>query len=545
MRSPAAAIAWQFRQAHRVGFIGLVTYVLVLAATKLVVLTIGQPVRLDSPQSFAFVVVIPFTAAFTYFLAVFSYGMAGDLAARRSMYPARMLTLPVTTAALTAWPMLYGSSAMALLWVATKYFALWPTDMDVPVVWPAVLAAVLLAWTQTLTWMPYGLPGLRVIVAVLWLAAIDAAALLALHYRAHELEMVAILAPQFALAYLAARVAVARARRGHVPDWRGAFAWLARVGRPTAIGRGNFSAPVGAQTWFEWRRCGTSLPVWVAILLPFELSLLLLAGSVPVLVFTILLGVLLTPPIMAAFAAATVRTSNPRAGDSYGVTPFIATRPLTSAELVAAKLTASMWSTAAAWLLVLIAIPLALTLSGTAPVVMSQARWLVGAVGTSRAIVLVLLALSGLIVSTWKRLVQSLYVGLTGRVWLIKGSVFVILSLLFLIGPLIQLLVEHEALRASLWEALPGILAVLACVKLAAAGWIATRLHRRRLLSDRVLLAGAAAWCVVVLALFGVLAWFVDTPFLPRYVLVLLAILAIPLTRLSAAPLALAWNRHR
>jgi len=48
-----------------------------------------------------------------------------------------------------------------------------------------------------------------------------------------------------------------------------------------------------------------------------------------------------------------------------------------------------------------------------------------------------------------------------------------------------------------------------------------------------------------VLALYGLLVWLVSTPFFPRYLLALVAILAIPLARLSAAPLALAWNRHR
>ena len=48
-----------------------------------------------------------------------------------------------------------------------------------------------------------------------------------------------------------------------------------------------------------------------------------------------------------------------------------------------------------------------------------------------------------------------------------------------------------------------------------------------------------------MLALYGLLVWLVDTPLIPRYFLALVAILAIPLARLSAAPLALAWNRHR
>jgi membrane associated rhomboid family serine protease len=78
-----------------------------------------------------------------------------------------------------------------------------------------------------------------------------------------------------------------------------------------------------------------------------------------------------------------------------------------------------------------------------------------------------------------------------------------------------------------------------------AATWVAARLWRSRVVSDRTLVAGAAGWCGAVLALYGVLAWFLSTPFFPRYVLMLLAILFVPLARLSAAPLALAWNRHR
>ena len=38
--------------------------------------------NLDDAQGFAIVVVVPLTATFVYFLAMFSYGLAGDLAAR-------------------------------------------------------------------------------------------------------------------------------------------------------------------------------------------------------------------------------------------------------------------------------------------------------------------------------------------------------------------------------------------------------------------------------------------------------------------------------
>ena len=85
--------------------------------------------------------------------------------------------------------------------------------------------------------------------------------------------MLAILAPQLPLAYLAARFAVARARRGDVPDWRGMFGSAARtIADVFPRRRDPFRSPARAQTWFEWRQHGRSLPAWVAILLPFELA---------------------------------------------------------------------------------------------------------------------------------------------------------------------------------------------------------------------------------------------------------------------------------
>jgi hypothetical protein len=544
MRSQAAAVAWEFRQRHRLGLIGVAVYLMVLATIKLLVVTGGAPIHLDSPESFAFVVMMPLTTTFTYFLAVFSFGLDGDLAARQSMYPARRFTQPVTTAGLAWWPMFYGTVAMILLWLATRLFALWPSSIEVPIIWPALLAASLLAWTQALTWMPYPLPGFRIIVTVFWLGTIDAIAILALQFKAHEPLMIGILAPQIPLAYLFARFAVGRARRGDVSDWRGVFASLTQIKRILSRRSEHFRSPASAQAWFEWRLHGRSLPAWVGILLPFELLLLWAARDSTSLVFTILIGVLLTPPLMASFGAATVSKSSANTGDAYGVTPFIATRPLTDAELIAAKLKMALRSTLSAWLLLLLAVPIALELSGTLAVVLDRWGRLSDVVGMPRAVVVLLLILLCCIASTWKQLVQSLYIGLSGRASLVQGSVFLVLGFFFLFGPFAEWLMEGGRL-GELWSALPLIFAILVSLKMIAAVWIILRLYHGGLLSDRTLVIGAACWSLAVFALYGVLVWLLDTPHIPHYLLMLLAILAIPLARLSAAPLALAWNRHR
>jgi hypothetical protein len=545
MRSPALAIAWEFRQRHRWGLVAIAGYLLVVATIKLLILEPGQIVKLEDPRSFAAVVVVPLSATVTYFLAVFSFGLDGDIAARRSIYPARLFTLPVTNAALAGWPMLYGTAAVAILWMATRLLAVWPSEFDIPVIWPALMAASLLAWTQALVWMPYGLPGLRVIVAMLWLATIEAMVLVALEFTISEPVVVAFLAPQILLAYLTARFAVARARRGDVPDWRGTFARLGQIADVLSRRRRNFHSPASAQTWFEWRRYGRSLPAMVLLLLPFELALLAAVGDTPALVFLMLFIVLFTPPFMAAFAAATVSRSNVGVGDSYSVTPFIATRPLSDAALISAKLKATIWSTLAAWTLLVLALTLTLTLSDIWPMLIERARRLSEVIGRPRVVAVVLLLISGLIVATWKQLVQSLYIGLSGREWLIRANAFLLIVFLVAAGPIVDWITDNSDVQGALWDAIPLILAILVGVKMSAASLVALRLYRSRLLSDRALVTAAAGWLVAVLALYGLFVWLLSTPLFPRYVLALLAILPIPLARLSAAPLALAWNRHR
>src|SRR5438552_14012722 len=137
MRSPAAAVAWEFRQRHRLGLIALIAYLAVVATIKLGVVAHALPINLESPESFAFVVMMPLVATFTYSLAVFTFGLDGDLAARQSMYPARLFTLPVPTAARREWPMLYGTASMVVPWLATSMFALWPSGIPVPSIGPA------------------------------------------------------------------------------------------------------------------------------------------------------------------------------------------------------------------------------------------------------------------------------------------------------------------------------------------------------------------------------------------------------------------------
>ncbi|HMF11334.1 MAG TPA: hypothetical protein VKE94_03485, partial [Gemmataceae bacterium] len=446
MRSYAAALAWEFWRRHRWGLAILVIYLAALLVFAAVMGTTDpSPARMALLASVVGTAAIPLVAAYMLVLVVFSFGSQADLASRESIYPARMLTLPVRTAALTFWPMFYGTVAAASLWLIVARFVFWPCGMELPLVWPALLAASFLAWTQVVMWMPYPLPLLRAFAAVVLLGVLLVTPQLAIQLAVPDGVIAAVLAPSLPLAYVAACVAVGRARRGDVPDWRWLLALPRRIAESRTRRKADFTSPARAQVWFEWRRHGRSLPFIVGILLPFALLLLFIADSdMPDVVLNTLAGVCFLPPFMAGFAATTVSKANPYVRDYYGVPPFTGTRPLTSAGLVAAKLEMAAWSTLAAWLLVLIATPLALTLSGQWPVITNAVQsWLAVESPLRVAVITVLIGL-GLVAFTWKQLVQNLYVGLTGREWFVKLTVFVGLAILALVLPIGKWVYDHE-----------------------------------------------------------------------------------------------------
>jgi len=541
MRSPAAAFRWEFGTRHQWVLIALALYLVALGMIKPLVLGPGVKVRFG--DGFVGFGLVPFSFAFMYFIAVFSFGLNGDLAGRASIFPSRLFTLPVPTAELARWPMVYGGAAMMLLWFGTAILARWTIGLELPLVWPALLGAVVMAWTQALTWMPYGLRGIRVVAATAILISIDATVITAIELKLSETILIAFLAPQLPLAYAIACYAVARARRGIVPDW--SIFSRARAIRAGGIGA-VFSSPARAQFWFEWRRHGRSLPALVALVLPFELLLFFVGGyGSKSFVYWVTIMILATPMVLAAFAATTISKANPFAREAYGVSPFLATRPLTSAALIAAKLKMAWWSTALTWALLVIVAPIGIAWSGADAVLIELLRWTADAVGVARFVVLITLIVGVLVMLTWVMLVQSLYLGLTGRVWIIKTSGFVVLVVFSLLGPAFQWFINNDAAERWLWDNWPIPVGVLVALKAAAGVWVATRLHRKRLVTDQRLLLLTAGWLAIVAVLYGTFVWWIDTPLLPRYAFAMIATLLVPFARLAAAPLALSWNRHQ
>ncbi len=542
MRTPAAAIAWEFRQRHRWGLIALLATIFTLGGIKIVVLT--NEVHLEMRDAtFALLVPVPLAATSLYLLAVFTFGISGDLAARESMYPPRMLTLPVSTAALAGWPMLYGCVSISLLWFAMRISGIFPPGLDVPKYWPALFASSLLAWTQALTWMPYPLRGMRILISIGLLISIDIVVFTALEYKARESTMVLLLAPFVPLAYVAALSAVSRARRGDVPDWSVAERFAPAFTRSGA--RRDFRSAARAQLWFEWRQYGRTLPLMVAIVLPFGLSLLFPFHETPAVVIEIVVAALFMPPFMAIFVAASAGKSSSNASESYGITPFIATRPVEDRGLVVAKWQAALLSTLAAWFIVAVAVPVALMWSDATEPIIKIAHNMDDALGRPRAIILGLLILVGLVGSTWKQLVQGLYIAMSGRDWAVKGIAFATLALVTTGFLALGWILDSRYRIVVAWSAIPWLMMALVAVKLLLAMQVMQRGAERGLFTRTQLVFAAIVWDLCVLVVYGVLALILPEILIRRYFLLLVAMLIVPFVRLAAAPLAVARNRHR
>ena len=534
----ARAFLWEFRRRHQLGLVVLTVYLLTFLVLQATVLSPDYNVRLNPPNGFAFFVILPGVSMWFYMVGAFTYGLSGDLAARESIYPRRMLTLPVTTDALVGWPMLIGCVSAAALWIVMALFMRAAgAEYPLPLAWPAVLSGLYIAWMQALTWMPYGIPGVRVLVAVFWLFVVDAIVITAFDKQVPDALMLAILLPQLPIAYAVARVAVSRARRGVVPDWT----WIWRTPE-TLVGdafrrRRSFRSAASAQFWFEWRRSGRALPAMVAIVVPLVMAILFIPGNntrTPGIVVPFF--ALLMPPVLAFFSATAFGTPS----------SFTATRPLNDAALIAAKLKSTLVSTALAWLIALTAIAVAEVWSGASVAVTTSFEPVVEAFGSGRPFIAGgIFFVAILMLSTWRQLVQNLCISLTGNPWLIKSTVLIGLLIMTALGPGLQWFFRDRDIQSKFWNALPLIAIVLVSLKFAAGAVIFSKLHARRVFDDRGLILRSVAWLSGVVVIYAILALSLTDVMTPPYLKATVAILMMPLARLGAAPLALAWSRHR
>jgi hypothetical protein len=484
-----------------------------------------------------------------YVIGVFAYGFEGRLESAESGFPARLFVLPVRTWVLVAGPMLQGMAAAVLLWLAWDRLVLRPSGVETPMWWAALLAAVV-AVSQALVWVPFGVPWLRLPVAVAVLVVLVRIQLVltlaGVTFADPDSE--GRLLTGFALAlipaaFLAAWAGVARARHGDTSDWSRVIQRL-RVPRTAAYReRPPFASAFRSQVWYEWRSRGRGFVIAVAGTVAVILALAALTRwqvGWHLADNAIFLSV---PFVIASFWGF-------HAGESGGsirspqLTAFAATRPMGAAAMVGAKFRAAGLASLAAWGLVL-AVTLAWASWGDG---WDELRrlWerLVAQFGEERAAGFCTAHAVGFVLLTWRMLVVPLWSGLTGRAWVGMAQAGLVMLIVFQ-GLYEMALWQDENHRERLLDVLRWGAVVLLAAKLAVAGLALWELHRRGELTGRAAAWVMLGWVALVAALFGLLAWVIPSDMIRPGWLAVAVALMVPLARLTVAPLALAWNRHR
>jgi hypothetical protein len=555
MLAPALALPLQLWTRHRLGLAAALACWLLSAAVA--ALLASNPAGRQFLGMVAGTAALPLTLFYVF--AVFAYGLDGaPIEGRQSGFPARQFTLPVRTAALVGWPMLCGTAAAAATWLAWDGLVFRPAGVELPLAWPAVLLAAVLAWLQAILWSPFGLPLVRLLAAVLVPTALVLVASAGVTLGVPEPLVTLVLAALVPPAYLAAWAGVARARRGDVPDWAPQARRPATVSPTTGPGPA-FASPARAQLWYEWRLHGLLFPFlllclflpltgWNALLAPVADDVVA-AGLFPFLArfthetrvtFLVFHQLLVLPPFLAGVLSSGLGSLGPK----FQASPFFLTRPLTAGALVNAKLRAATRSTLVAAGVTLLTALAWVWLTGTRPEVAGWWGQVVGLFGPGRALAIVVLAAAGLTGLTWLQLCGGMVLGMAGRVWahavLVLGIALIVTATL-----LGEWLRHHPESLETFLAALPWPLGLAFALKLLLAGWAARVALRRRLWDARPMAWVVGVWLVTAGCLLLLAAWLVPAGGVPAAAAPLGIVLALPLGGILAAPLALEWNRHR
>jgi hypothetical protein len=556
MQMPARTMVWMLWRRHRWGFLAIGGWLLAVLALRLVVPP-GQVFVIDALS------ILPAGMLFPYLMVVFAYGSyEADLIAPESCFPARMFTLPVRTASLVTWPMLLGTATVAILWLILAGFVWHSDDSEVPLWWPASACAAALAWVQALIWTPFGWPVVRILLVVVVAVVLVVLPQLALAAGVPEAILALGIAALVPAAGAVAYAGLTRARRGDVPSWPGLWAllqaardWLPRRRRP-------FASAARALLWWEWRCNGWPYPLFVGLMLVLFVPLvpwmekaervLVDGGLVPSLpgispeasVAVKALGNLLLIPIGLSLACGPGGQGGGRRRP-FALTPFLATRPVTSTTLVVAKLQVAVLSALAVWVLMVTALAGVVVLAGRWNLLLEVGGSWFGTTTTPQLLAVLAVILAGLAALTWINLISGLALSLTGRRWLILAVGIAVVALGVAAVAFGQWLVAHPEYRAVFRAALPWLLGGVVAVKTLCGGWMLWALRRRGLVTGRSLALLSGLWLLAAGCLLGWYFWMVPSELVPVLYLALGVVLVLPLNRLAAAPLALEWNRHR
>ena len=498
-----------------------------------------------------------------FLLFVFCNFTESNRRGRRAGFPSRLFTLPVPTRTLIAAPVLFGVAAVVLLYAAWAKFVLPPLGRALPLGWPSLYLATGMVIYHCVLWSLAGFRVARIltlgiggtVLAIGWVAFRSDADrwMVSLWLPIGDdfpvrPALCAILVAMSAAAFLMACVAVESERRGGIKEWSGARLLIERV--VDAIPRRPlfFRSPRRAQFWFEWRRHGMLLPLATTGVLTLIMAPGFFFGPIGEEATTLGLSWILISPLLLAFALGKGFGKADLWSKDAGLPIFLATRPLPNTAWIGAKMQAAAVAAAASWVPVILLTPLWLVWCCD-DAGLRELWWIAGRLyPAGKLFAAPALMLGVLVILTWRLLTVSLYLGLSGKPWMIPAAACgVFTAILGTPFALLALTLHPAAARRLLilpvW--IPWLLAGLFAAKVGAAFFLAAGAHRRGWITSRsiqryllVWLAGTSYLLAVVWLLVPIEGW-------GKWFFLLLALFVLPMVRIAYAPIALENNRRR
>ena len=478
-------------------------------------------------------------------------------------FPMRLFTLPVPTWLLVLAPVLFSIVTVGVIYAVWAKIALPVLGRELPWSWPSLYLAAGMTGYQAIVWtlarfrlarlLVLGVGG--TVLAVGWDAFRDR----------FERELISgwlpipenvpvrlvlcwLLVVLSFIALLVAYFAVETQRRGGSRERSGLRRWMEHLEDALPRRCRPFLSPARAQFWYEWRRHGIMLPLAVAgvlavIMLPafFREERLTAATTDMTLGWILLLPLLLAFALGKGFGKADLWSREP-------VRPvFFATLPLGNTGWIATKMQAAAVASLLAWLVVLILTPGWLWWGGDCQDLLDLGHILTVLYSPAVLWSAPILGFGVLAILTWRLLVDSLFVGFSGKTWMLTTAacgVFVVM----LGTPMLALswsLHPHAAtnlLRLPTW--LPWSLAGLFCAKVAIAFWLADRARQQGWITNRSILCYLALWLGAT-AFLVLAVWFlVPVAGWLRWLLELLSLFVMPLASVAYAPVVLGRSRQ-
>lgn len=526
MQSIPLALTWELWRRGRWGLLAAALGALMFPVILFAALRREGLVDTDDPSFLIMHVVLVQFNLFTFGAAV--------IAVQRS--PSRLYALPASTSTIVTWRLLPAMAVMTLQSLANTAVLNTLFSLRWPLWGPALFAAAALAVVQAVlwlaeksAWLPWAV-GAAAVALGLWLQSQygDIFSPPDRYWRVVAFGDVATLAAIAVFAYVLGVTAIRRNRRGDPPLSLGLLAWLGRVTERGGEAPLPFRSPAEAQFWLEWRRKGWVLPATVAFGMLLGGGSWLLASREPQELIDGLAaggGMLTIAGLLGGLVLGNVGLGD----DRPEMSPFLATRPLTTPALARIILKTAAWSVLTAWLLWVAAflaaylVFLAHANGPLATLPREQAVWYFPAT----------------LLGPWIVTAVGASVSLIGRprlfLQLLCGSLAIWFCLTVLSHFLLSDQAQEQFTRGALLAA--GAAFILGTI------WAFAAARRRALVTRTTIITAAIAWIALsAAAIAGAVA---HTPEPLPAAAFFTGLAALAVAPLAAAPLALAWNRNR